>query len=174
MTSSQYANHTYFRQNQSFRVKQKNKEESRTQTGVSVVNASLWLLPKKACAVRTLTKFLKNYLKGKNALQNQVGSEWFAWKNQYYILYYQPLIIYVVIIWKIWTIVNIDLQDISNILFGCIIILGQVFAKSFNHIMYGKYKMSARQIMTPMHFLQQVKKMKSTVWILTTKIFFTE
>ena len=51
------------------------------------------LLPKKACAVRTLTKFLKNYLKGKNALQNQVGSEWFAWKNQYYILHYQPLII---------------------------------------------------------------------------------
>ena len=41
MTLSQYANHTYFCQNQSLRVKQKNKEESGTQTGVNVVNASL-------------------------------------------------------------------------------------------------------------------------------------
>ena len=41
MTSSQYANHTYFRQNQSLRKKQKNKEESGTQTSFSVVNASL-------------------------------------------------------------------------------------------------------------------------------------
>ena len=38
MTSSQYANHTYFRQNHSLRVKQKNKDKSGTQTGVNVVN----------------------------------------------------------------------------------------------------------------------------------------
>ena len=47
-------------------------------------------------------KFLKNFLKGKHELQNQTGSEWFAWKNQYYMLHYQPLIIYVVILRKFW------------------------------------------------------------------------
>ena len=47
-----------------------------------------------------LKKFLKNYLKGKNALQNQAGSERFAWKDQYYMLQYQLLTIYVVILWK--------------------------------------------------------------------------
>ena len=56
-------------------MNQKNKEELGTQTGVNVVNASLWLLKQKAYVVRTLTKLLKNYLKGKNALQNQAGSE---------------------------------------------------------------------------------------------------
>ena len=69
MTSSQYASHVYFRQKQSLRAKQKNKEESGTQTGVSAVNTSLLL--RKACAVRKVTKFLKNYLKDKNASQNQ-------------------------------------------------------------------------------------------------------
>ena len=33
---------------------------------------------------------------------------------------------------------SIDLQDTSNILFGCIIILGKVFAKSFHHAPYRK------------------------------------
>ena len=75
MTSSQYANHACLHRNQSLRVKQKNKEESRTQTGVNAVIASLWLLIQKACVVTTLTKFLKNCLMGKNALQNQPGSE---------------------------------------------------------------------------------------------------
>ena len=41
MTSSQYANHVYFRRKQSLRAKQKNKEESGTQTGVNAVNTSL-------------------------------------------------------------------------------------------------------------------------------------
>ena len=98
-----------FLSNQSLRVKQKNKEQLGTQIGVSVVNASLRLLIQKTCVVMTLTKFLKNYLKGKNALKNQTGSEWFAWKNQYYMFHYQPLIIYAVILWKIWIIVHIDL-----------------------------------------------------------------
>ena len=96
MTSTQYASHVYFRQKQSLRAKQKNKEESGTQTGVSAVNTSLLL--RKACAVRKVTKFLKNYLKDKNASQNQAGSEWFTWKNQYFMLHYHPLIIYVVIL----------------------------------------------------------------------------
>ena len=39
MTSSQDANHVCFRRNQRLRVKQKNKEESGTQTGVNAVNA---------------------------------------------------------------------------------------------------------------------------------------
>ena len=165
---------TYFRQNHRLIVKQKNKEKSGTQIGVNAVNATLWLLIWKACSVRTLTKFLRNYLKGKNALQNQVGSEWFAWENQYYMLHYQPLIIYVVILWKIWTIVHIDLQDASNILFGYIIILGKVFAKSFHHAPYGQYEMSTRQIMMSMYLLCRVKKMKSANWILMTKTFFTK
>ena len=109
MTSSQYANHVCFRHNQSLKVKQKEMESSGTQIGVNAVNASLWLLIGKACVVRTLTKFLENYLKRKNALQNQVGSEQFAWKNQYYMLYYQLLIIHVVGLWKIWTMVYIEL-----------------------------------------------------------------
>ena len=73
-------------------MKQKNKEESGTQIAVNVVNASLRLLIRKACVVRrliirkacvvrTLTKFMKNYLKGKNALQNPAGSEWFTGKT---------------------------------------------------------------------------------------------
>ena len=106
MTSSQYANHVCLHRNQSLRVKQKNKEESGIQIGVNAVNASLWLRIQKVCVVRTLTKFLKNYLKGKNALQNQAGSKWFVWKNQYYMLYYQPLITYLIILWKSWTIVH--------------------------------------------------------------------
>ena len=103
------------------------------------------------------------YLKGKNALQNQVGSEWFAWKNQNYMLHYQPLIIYMVNLWKIWAIIHTDLQDTSNILFGCIIIFGKVFTKSFHHASYGKYEMSTRQIMMSMYLLWRVKKMKSAV-----------
>ena len=47
---------------------------------------------------------------------------------------------------KIWTTVHIDLQDTSNILFGCIIIMGKVFAKSFHYAPYGKYEMSTKQI----------------------------
>ena len=97
MISSQYGNHVYFRRKQSLRAKQKNKEESGTQTGVNAVNTSLWL--RKACAVRRVTNFLKNYLKDKNASQNQAGSEWFTWKNQYFMLHYHPLIIYEVILW---------------------------------------------------------------------------
>ena len=59
---------------------------------------AVWLLIRKARIVRTLMKFLKNQVKGKNELQNQAGSKLFAWKNQYYMLHYQPLIIYVVIL----------------------------------------------------------------------------
>ena len=93
---------------------------------------------------------------------------------QCYMLHYQPLIIYVVILWKIWTIIDIDLLDTTNTYFGCIIIVGKVFAKSFHHAPYGKYEMSARQIMMSMYLLWRVKKMKSTIWILMTKIFFNE
>ena len=50
-----------------------------------------------------------------------------------------------VILWKTWTIVYIDLLDRSNMLFGCIIILGKMFAKSFHHATYKKYDMSTRQ-----------------------------
>ena len=172
MTSSHYENHVCFRWNQSLRVKQKNREELGTQIGVNAVNASLWQLIRKAYVVRALTEFLRNYLKCKNALQNQASSECFAWKKQYFMLHYQLLIIYVVILWKIWTIVCIDMQDTSNILFGCIFILGKVFAKSFHHAPYEKYEMSTRQIMMSMHLLWRVKKMKSTAWTLVTKIFF--
>ena len=49
-------------------------------------------------------------------------------------VHYQPLIIYVVILWKIWTIVHIDLQDTSNILLGCISIWGKVLQS--HSIMY--------------------------------------
>ena len=44
---------------------------------------------------------LEELFEGKNALQNKAGSEWFAWNNQYYILPCQPLIMYVVILWRI-------------------------------------------------------------------------
>ena len=121
------------------------------------------MLLRKACVVRALTKFLGKYVKGKNALQNQAGSKWFAWKNQYYMLHYQPLIIYVVILWKIWTIVHKDLQDTSSILFGCVIILGKVFAKSFHHAQYGKSEMSTRQIAMSIYLLWREKKMKSAL-----------
>ena len=83
MTSNQYKNHICFCLNQSFRAKQKNNKESGTQIGINMVNVILLLLIRKACVVRTLTKFLKHYLKGKNALQNQAGSESFTWKKQY-------------------------------------------------------------------------------------------
>ena len=58
---------------------------------------------------------------------------------QCYMLHYQSLIIYVVILWKIWTIVDIDLLDKTNILFGYIIIVGKVFAKSFHHAQVRKW-----------------------------------
>ena len=73
MTSSQYANHVCFRHNQSLRVKQKEMESSGTQIGVNAVNASLWLLIGKACVVRTLTKFLENYLKRKKCITKSSG-----------------------------------------------------------------------------------------------------
>ena len=73
MTSSQYANHVCFRHNQSLRVKQKEMESSGTQIGVNAVNASLWLLIRKACVVRTLTKFLENYLKRKKCITKSSG-----------------------------------------------------------------------------------------------------
>ena len=57
------------------RVKQKNNEESGLQFSINVANASLWILIRRACVVRTLAKFRKNYLKGKNALKSQAGSE---------------------------------------------------------------------------------------------------
>ena len=155
MTSSQYANHVCFRHNQSLKVKQKEMESSGTQIGVNAVNASLWLLIGKACVVRTLTKFLENYLKRKNALQNQVGSEQFAWKNQYCMLYYQLLIIHVVGLWKIWTMVYIDLQDTINLLFWCMIILRKMFAKSFNHAQYWEQEMTTRPIMSLCTFYRE-------------------
>ena len=77
-------------------------------------------------------------------------------------LHYQPLIIYVAVLSKIRTIVYIDLPDRSNILFGCIIILGKVFAKSFRHAAYEKYDISTRHIMMSMYPLWRVKKMKSS------------
>ena len=91
MTSKQYTNQLYFCWNQSLRVKQKNNEESGIQISINVANASLWILIRRACVVGTIAKFLKNYLKGKNALKNQAGSEWLARKNQYCILIYYPL-----------------------------------------------------------------------------------
>ena len=75
MTSKQYTNQLYFCWNQSLRVKQKNNEESGIQISINVANASLWTLIRRACVVRTLAKFVKKYLKGKNALKNQTGSE---------------------------------------------------------------------------------------------------
>ena len=59
-------------------------------------------------------------------------------------------------------------------LFGCIIILGKMFEKSFHHATYKKYDMSTRQTMMSVYLLWRVKMMKSTVGILMTKIFFTE
>ena len=56
-------------------MKQKNNEESGIQISINVANASLWILIQRACAVRTLAKFLKSYLRGKNALKNQAGIE---------------------------------------------------------------------------------------------------
>ena len=64
---SQYADQVCFHWNQSLRVKLRNKEESRKQIDVNPVNVSLWLLKRKAFVVKILTKFLKNYLKGKSA-----------------------------------------------------------------------------------------------------------
>ena len=75
MTSKQYTNQLYFCWDQSLRVKQKNNEESGIQISINMMNASLWILIRRACVVRTLAKFVKNYLKGKNALKNQAGSE---------------------------------------------------------------------------------------------------
>ena len=75
MTSSQYAKHKCFRQNESLKVKQKNKEELGTQFGVSTVSESSWPIIRTACVFRTLTKFLKNYLKDKTGLQNKTGSK---------------------------------------------------------------------------------------------------
>ena len=91
MTSKQYTNQLYFCWNQSLRVKRENNEESGIQISINVANASLWILIRRACVVRTLAKFLKNYLKGKNALKNQAGYEWLARKNQYCMLIYYPL-----------------------------------------------------------------------------------
>ena len=104
----------------------------------------------------------------------QVPKEKPVWKNQYCMLHYHPLIIYMEILWNIWTTVHIDMEDTSNILFGCIIILGKVSAESFYHAQNGKYQISTRHIMISMHLLSRVKKMKSAVWILMTKIFFIE
>ena len=68
-----------------------------------------------------------------------------------------------VILWKNWAIVHIDLQDTSDILFGCIIILGKVFANSFHHALYGKHEMNKRQIMMPIYFIWRLNKTKSVV-----------
>ena len=51
----------------------------------------------------------------------------------------------------------------KNILFGCIIILGKVFAKSFHHARHGKYERSTRQITMSMYLLWRLKRMKSAV-----------
>ena len=161
MTSKQYANQLYFCWNQSLRAKQKNNEETGIQISINVANASLWILIRKACVGRTLAKFLKNYLKGKNALRNQAGSEWLSRKNQYCVLLYYPLIINVKILWKICIIFHIDLQDTSNILVGCIIISRKVFAKSLHQASCRKWEMSTRQIMMSIYLLWRVKRWRA-------------
>ena len=78
MTSSQYANHVCFRRN--LELQSEAEEQGRIgnaywcQCG-ECKHMAVWLLIRKACVVRTLMKFLKNYAKGKNALQNQAGSK---------------------------------------------------------------------------------------------------
>ena len=174
MASSQYDHHFFF--SSEWELESEAEEQGRIGNADSCQCGeckpmAVWLHIRKVCLVRTLTKFLKDYVKGKNALQHQAVSKWFVRKNQYYMLHYEPLITYMVILWKIWAIVHTDLQDASIIVLGWIIFLGKVFAKSYHHALYGKYELSTRQIMMPMYLLWREKKMKSVVGKLMTKYF---
>ena len=153
MTSSQYANHICFRHNQSLRVKQKEMESSGTQIGVNAVNASLWLLIRKACVVRTLTKFLENYLKRKKCITKSSGFRMICLEKP--VLH---ALLSTLNHSRGGSMENLDnglyrFAGYNQFTFWCMIILRKVFAKSFSHAQYWEQEITTRQIIMSMYFL---------------------